>query len=129
MAAASIRALISPSLACVSWKSARVWPNILRVLAWATASAKARRAMPSAAAATEARKMSSVCMASLKPPLTLPTRASLPTWQSVNVSVASGCGAITWMWALLSRPGASALTIKALMPRAPASGSVLANTT
>ena len=73
--------------------------------------------------------MSSVCMASLKPPLTGPTRASLSTRQSVNVSVASGCGAITWMCALLSRPGASALTMKALMPRAPASGSVLAKTT
>ena len=73
--------------------------------------------------------MSSVCMASLKPPLTVPTKASCPTVQSVKVSVASGCGAITWMCALLSRPGASASTMKALMPRAPASGSVLANTT
>ncbi|MCY1552108.1 hypothetical protein D9M68_884840 [compost metagenome] len=129
MAAASMSALISPSFACVSWKSPRVWPNILRVLAWVTASANARRAIPSAAAATEARKMSSVRMASLKPPLTGPSKASVPTAQLLNARVASGCGAITWMCALLSRPGVPASTMKALMPRAPAPGSVLANTT
>jgi hypothetical protein len=68
-----------------------------RCLACATASASARRAMPSAAPATEARKMSSVCMASLKPPLSTPSCALAGTRQSVERSVASGCGAITWM--------------------------------
>ena len=73
--------------------------------------------------------MSSVCMASLKPPCSGPTMASLPSAQSANRSVASGCGAITWMCSLLSSPGLPASTMKALMPRAPACGSVLANTT
>jgi hypothetical protein len=56
-------------------------------------------------------------------------QASWATAQPLKVSVASGCGAITWMWALLSRPGGGASTMKALMPRAPASGSVLAKVT
>ena len=84
--------------------------------------------MPSAAAATLARKMSSVCMASLKPPLTSPSICSPLTRQRSNVSVASGCGAITGMWMESSSPGVPASTMKALMPRLPPCGSVLANT-
>ena len=84
--------------------------------------------MPSAAPATLARKMSSVCMASLKPPPGSPSSACAGSAQSVKRSVASGCGAITSMAALSSRPGACLSTMKALMPRLPAPGSVLANT-
>ena len=84
--------------------------------------------MPSAAAATEARKMSKVCIASLKPPLTSPSNAPAGTRQPSNTSVASGCGAMTWMARLASRPDVLASTTKALMPRLPPCGSVLANT-
>ncbi len=55
------------------------------------------------------------------------TLAGTPEQQSRYLpAVASGCGAITWMCALASRPVELASTMKALMPRAPASGSVLA---
>ena len=84
--------------------------------------------MPSAAAATDARKMSSVRMASLKPPFSSPSSAVAGTLQSLNSSVASGCGAITWIWREVSSPGAFASTMKALMPRVPPLGLVLANT-
>jgi hypothetical protein len=47
---------------------------------------------------------------------------------ALKVSVASGCGAITGMCAESSSPGVAASTMKALMPRLPPSGSVLANT-
>ena len=99
-----------------------------RRLAKCTLSANARRAMPSAAAATLARKMSSVCIASLKPPFKSPSCCAAGTAQSQNTSVASGCGAITWMCREASSPGALASTMKAVMPRLPACGSVLANT-
>jgi len=58
---------ILASLACVNWKSASAWPNILRDVERDKASCSAQRANPSAAAATEDRKMSSVDMAILKP--------------------------------------------------------------
>ena len=65
---------ISASLACVSWKSASTPPNICRVVARASASSSARRAKPSAAAATEVRKTSSVRIATLKPSPSAPMR-------------------------------------------------------
>ena len=65
---------ICASLAWVSWKSARTWLNILRVLARCSASSSARRAKPSAAAATEVRNTSSVRIATLKPSPAAPMR-------------------------------------------------------
>src|SRR5208282_6054710 len=56
---------MSASAAWVNWKSASVWPNIFRVFT---------RAKPSAAAATEARKISRVRMAILKPSPGVPMR-------------------------------------------------------
>jgi len=58
---------IFASLAWVNWKSASAWPNILRDVERDKASCKAHLAKPTAAAATEDRKMSSVDMAILKP--------------------------------------------------------------
>ena len=72
--------------------------------------------------------MSSVRMASLKPPCSSPNCACAGIWHWSNCSVASGCGAITAMCSEASSPGVSASTIKAVMPRVPACGSVLANT-
>ena len=51
----------------------RLAEHLARLAHAAIASASARRAMPSAAAATEARKMSSVRIASLKPPSRSPS--------------------------------------------------------
>ena len=73
-AALSIVSAICASFACVSWKSPRTPPNILREVARAIASSKARRAKPSAAAATEVRKTSSVRIATLKPSPSAPMR-------------------------------------------------------
>ncbi|MNT41195.1 hypothetical protein D3C72_1775490 [compost metagenome] len=84
--------------------------------------------MPSAAAATDARKMSSVRIASLKPPFSVPSCAVRGTTQLLKRRVASGCGAITSMWAEVSSPGVVASTMNTVMPRVPAVGSVLANT-
>ena len=101
----------------------------LALLACATASASARRAMPSAAAATDARKMSSVRMASLKPPL-----------QLAQLRVARHCAAVEAQRGQRMRRhhvdvlrgvqarASSASTMKAVMPRVPPVGSVLANT-
>ncbi len=72
--------------------------------------------------------MSSVRIASLKPPLSSPSCAVRGTLQSSKRSVASGCGAITSMCAEVSRPGVVASTMKAVMPRVPPVGSVLAKT-
>ena len=67
-------------------------------------------------------------MASLKPPFSSPSSAVAGTAHWSNCSVASGCGAITWMWREVSSPGVFASTINALMPRVPPAGSVFANT-
>ena len=67
-------------------------------------------------------------MASLKPPFSSPSSAVAGTLQLENSSVASGWGAITWIWREASRPGVFASTMKALMPRVPPLGLVLANT-
>ena len=58
---------LSASATCVSCISASGAPNRLRVAARSIISSKARRAKPSAAAATVERKISSVAMATLKP--------------------------------------------------------------
>ena len=84
--------------------------------------------MPSAAPATEARKMSSVCIASLKPASRAPSCALAGMRQLAKRSVASGCGAITCRCSESSSPGRSASTMKAVMPRVPWAMSVLANT-
>ncbi|MNY13783.1 hypothetical protein D3C86_1469340 [compost metagenome] len=119
---------MSPSAACVSCRSARVWPNMRRDLARANPSSSALRAKPSAAAATDARKMSSVIMASLNPCPASPSRCVAGMRQLSNVMVASGCGAISSIRSLTSNPGVSASTTKALMPRAPGASPVRANT-
>ncbi|MNS29032.1 hypothetical protein D3C72_610250 [compost metagenome] len=49
--------------------------------------------------------------------------------QLSKVIVASGCGAISSMRSLTSKPGVSASTTKALMPRAPGASPVRAKTT
>jgi hypothetical protein len=89
----------------------------------------ARRASPSAAAPTVGRNTSSVAMAAWNPRPAVPTSALAGTWQSLNSSVASGCGAITSMRSTTSRPGVSASTTNALSPRAPGPSPVRANTT
>ena len=74
--------------------------------------------------------MSSVRMASLKPPPRSPSSTCAPTRQPAKRSVASGCGAMRAMCALASRPGLAASTMKALRPRLPRdAGSLRANTT
>ena len=72
--------------------------------------------------------MSSVRIASLKPPLSSPSWAPRGTTQSSKRRVASGCGAITSMCSEVSRPGVVASTMNTVMPRVPPAGSVLANT-
>ncbi len=120
---------ICASLACVSWKSASTPLNIRRVVARASASSSARRAKPSAAAATEVRNTSSVRIATLKPSPAAPTRWAAGMRQPVKRSRASGCGAITSMRSAISKPGVPASTMNALMPRAPGASPVRAKTT
>ena len=103
----------------MSWKSPRTPPNILREVARAIASSKARRAKPSAAAATEVRKTSSVRIATLKPSPSAPMRCVAGMRQPLKRRRASGCGAMTSMRSAIEKPGVSASTMKALMPRAP----------
>ena len=99
-----------------------------RALACASASSIARRAKPTAAAATEARKMSSVRMAILKPSAGAPRRRAAGMRQLSNRMVASGCGAITSIRSAMEKPGSSANTTKAEMPRVPGASPVRANT-
>ena len=120
---------ICASLAWVSWKSARVWPNIGRVVARCSASSSARRAKPSAAAATEVRNTSSVRIATLKPSPSAPMRCASGTRQSAKRRRASGCGAITSMRSAISKPGVPASTMKAEMPRGARRLAGAANTT
>ena len=66
-AAASIVVAISRELRLRELEVGQRLPNIRRVVARSSASSSARRAKPSAAAATEVRKTSSVRIATLKP--------------------------------------------------------------
>jgi hypothetical protein len=102
--------------------------NILRVVARCSASSSARRAKPSAAAATEVRNTSSVRIATLKPS---PARrcAATAARGSCEAQRASGCGAITSMRSAISKPGVPASTMKAEMPRGPGASPVRQNTT
>ncbi len=72
--------------------------------------------------------MSSVIMATLKPCPASPSLAALGTRQFSNRSVASGCGAITSIRSAMVRPGVSASTTNAEMPRAPGASLVRAKT-
>ena len=128
-AALSMAVAIWASLDWVNWKSASTPPNMRRWVARAIASSSARRAKPSAAAATEVRNTSSVRIAILKPSPAAPMRWAAGMWQPVKRSRASGCGAITSMRSAISKPGVSASTMKALMPRAPGASPVRAKTT
>jgi hypothetical protein len=120
---------ICASLAWLNWKSASVWLNILRVVARCSASSMARRAKPSAAAATEVRNTSSVRIATLKPSPGAPMRCVSGTRQFWKRRRASGCGAITWIRSAISKPGVPASTMKAEMPRGPGASPVRQNTT
>ena len=62
--------------------------------------------------------MSSVCIATLKPSPGAPSRFAAGTRQSAKASDASGCGAMTSILPSTLRPGVSASTTNALMPRA-----------
>ena len=75
------------------------------------------------------RNTSSVRIAILKPSPDAPRRRSAGTRQPLKRSRASGCGAITSMRSAISKPGVSASTTNALMPRAPGASSVRAKTT
>ena len=90
-----------------------------RDVARAMPSAKARRAKPSAAAATDVRKTSSVRIAILKPSPSSPIRCAAGTRQPAKRSRASGCGAMTSIRSAIEKPGASRSTTNAVMPRAP----------
>ena len=83
----------------------------------------------SAAAATEMRKTSRVRIAILNPSPPAPSRRDSGTRHPSKRSRASGCGAITAMRAAIDRPGVSASTTKALMPRAPGASPLRAKTT
>ncbi len=72
--------------------------------------------------------MSSVIIATLKPCPASPSRLPTGTRQLSKRSVASGCGAITSMRSAMVRPGVSASTTKAEMPRAPGASPVRTNT-
>ncbi|KAF1051701.1 MAG: hypothetical protein GAK34_01441 [Delftia tsuruhatensis] len=72
--------------------------------------------------------MSSVIMASLKPCPGSPRRCDTGMRQLSKRMVASGCGAISSMRSPMEKPGVSASTTKALMPRAPGASPVRANT-
>ena len=116
-AALSMAVAICASFDWVSWKSASTPPNMRRCVARARASSSARRAKPSAAAATEVRNTSSVRMAILKPSPATPMRCAAGMRHCVKRRRASGCGAITSMRSAISKPGVPASTMKALMPR------------
>ena len=128
-ALASIPVAISAIAACVSWRSASVPPNIVRDVARASASSSARRARPSAAAATLARNTSSERIASLNPSPLAPSRFDAGTRHARKRSVASGCGAMRSTRSAISNPAASASTTNALSPRLPSASPVRANTT
>ena len=110
---------MSASFACVSCRSDSFWPNIDRVVARARPSASARRAKPSAAAATEVRNTSSVRIASLKPAPASARHCDAGMRQPSNARRASGCGAIVSRRSAMRRPGVSASTTKAAMDFVP----------
>ena len=86
--------------------------------------------MPSACAAMPMRPPSSARIAILNPSPSAPSRASSPTAQSVRNTCALGAPRMPSLSSggpILS-PGASVGTTKAVMPRLPFAGSVVANT-
>ncbi len=79
--------------------------------------------MPTAAAPTDTRNVSSVFIASFMPCPTAPTRALAGTTTPRSSSAPSGCGAIGSSF-LTVTPGASSGTQNAVSPAAPSAGSV-----
>ena len=129
--AASRRSFMSASLNWMPCLVASGSPPTRRWLAQSAAALSAASAMPSEVAATSRRLLSSTFMAILKPVPSSPRRLAAGTRTlSSDTSKAwpprmpiSFSGEEIWM------PGRSRGTMKALTPRAPASMSVLANTT
>ena len=80
--------------------------------------------MPTAAAATDTRKVSSVRMASPNPAPTSPTRVARAPSSS---SRPSGCGAIGSCRTTVT-PGCASSTQNAVRPLRPSAGSTVANT-
>ncbi len=125
--AASISVAMSAIMNWIAWCMAIGTPNWTRSFEYSVANSNAARAMPTAMAATPGRVRSRVIIASLKPLFSSPMRFSSGISMSLKVMVA----VLEARWPILSSflstiTPASRGTMKALMPRWPASLSVLA---
>ena len=125
--AASISVAMSAIMNWIAWCIAIGTPNWTRSLEYSVANSNDARAMPTAIAATPGRVRSRVCMASLNPWFSSPSRFSSGTSMSLKLTVA----VFEARWPILSSflstvTPQSRSTTKAEMPRWPASLSVLA---
>ncbi len=102
--------------------------NWIRCIAYERARSSAPCEIPTACAATPGRVRSSVIIANLKPSPSRPSRFSAGTSQSVKISSAV-CDPLMPIFSSMrptEKPGKSFSTMKALIPRVPTFGSVIA---
>src|SRR6218665_728658 len=128
--AASVSFAMSASMNWMPWNSAIAWPNCLRILACSTDASSAACRMPTASDAMPTRPFSSTLIIMWKPLPCVPSRAS------AGNATFSKCSSPTCeeRWPSLcsfgprDTPADAQSTMKMLMPRLPASGSVRAST-
>ena len=125
---ASTLVAMSAIMNWIAWCIAIGTPNWTRSFEYSVAYSNAARPMPTAIAETPGRVRSRVIIASLKPLFSSPSRFSA----GISTSSKEMVAVLEARWPILSSflstvtPGRSASTTKALIPRWPASGSVLA---
>src|SRR6266850_1507861 len=128
--AASISVAMSASFHWIAWKSAIFLPKASRSFAYASASSRQARAMPTACAAIPMRPPSRVDRASLKPPPASPSRFAAGTRQSWKTSCAVSDPRMPSLRSSLPtlKPFVPFSTTNAAMPLLPFAGSVCAKT-